>query len=215
MRRTALLIVLAAALLALVTGAAVAAKPPPRGTLTSVEYHELLAVEKAEKKKPKTTNVARIARLDCKSLTRASRLTSTQHAECVAALYFFSHLYEFTGRLTRCEKSTVQSTALRCVQRTTDTMYRTTHNFSTTNAASTRAAKARAIAGKCLDYLVFTPRQANVMRALAPALRGFGHAIRVGNSVAVARFGKRLTTDLVAALKVFDVTGSVRLCRHD
>jgi hypothetical protein len=214
MRRTGILVAVAVALLAVLAGAAVAARPVPRGTLTNVEYHEFLAVQKAEKQKPKTSNTAQIAKLDCSPLTTATRLTSTQHAECVASLFFFPRMLGFTGDLAHCEKANSKPAALHCIVRATDAMYRATRNFNTTNAASVKAADARGIAGKCLDYLVFTARQAKVVTALAQALRGFENGIQSENAVTTSRFGKRLTTELSAALKVFDVTGDVSVCRR-
>jgi hypothetical protein len=214
MRRTGILVVLAVALVTVLTGAAVAAKPVPRDTLTNAEYHEFLAVQKAQKQKPKTKNLAQIARLDCKPLTAATRLTSTQHAECVAALFFFARQFAYTEALQQCEKATSKLTALHCIVHSTDAMYRATRNFTATNAASVRAADARGITGKCFDYLVFTPRQAKVMTALAKALRGFENGLEAGNQSTTSRFGTRLTTELRASLKVFDVTGDVSVCRH-
>jgi hypothetical protein len=213
-RRTGILVVIAVALSPVLAGVAAAAKPVPRDTLTRVEYHEFLAVQKAEKQKPKTNNLAEIARLDCKPLTAATRLTSTQHAECVASLFFVARQFAFVGALQQCEKATAKLTAAHCIVRSTDAMYRATRNFNTTNAASVRAADARGITGKCLDFLVYTPRQAKVMTALARALRGFEDGIRSGNPRSTAAFGKRLTTELSASQKVFDVGGSVSLCRH-
>jgi len=206
-RTTALVLI---AVLAAVLATSATASTVPRGELTQIEYRELLTVQTAEKSPPSGPNLTQAADRKCRALTRATRLTTAQHTECVAGLIFTIDFYAYTPALARCAKAS----SLPCLAHATATVYGVTRNFINANVVSVRVAKARGITGACLDYLVFTTQQARVMGALAPGLRGFEHAIQLGRPAAVATDLKQLGVDIRATAKAFDVNESVTSCRH-
>lgn len=201
------------AVLAATMGAAAAAKPVPRGTMTSAEYHEFLAVQKAARHAPNSRNPVFIAAAECKALTNLSRVTSTQHAECEADYIFFVHLVSYTPAIARCTRAGSGLAAISCFLKATGKVERATENFFRTDAASRRAATARGFTGKCLDYLVLTSRQSRAMHRFASAARAFALAISAANGPALKRLGPRLTVALEATIKTF-TGGSVSVCPH-
>lgn len=216
MRRTTFLSALVALLLigTVVSAAAAGQKAPPRGVLTNVEFREFLALQKTGKKAPKGRTLTQAARNECKALTNVTRITSTQHAECVAGWFFFVRLYGFTTRLSHCAKKASRSAKIGCIGRAGKSLDRATRHFIRTDAASARAARARGITGKCLDYLILTPRQAPPVHELIPAVKGFVHALRAGNLLGILNTSKRLAAVLGRIQKVF-TGGSVTVCRHE
>ena len=188
---------------------------PPRGLLTSTEYAQLLATQQAVDRRVQHGTATSIAQHDCKALTGVSRLTSTQHAECVASLLFFYHFGKFTPALVRCDKrSSSLSRQLGCIQRSDNDLYRFARGFIRTNSASDRAARQRGLTGQCLDYLVFTAPQSKAMNGLVAALRGLTRRIRTGNPDRIATAGKRVGTALRVTGNAFNTSGTVTVCRH-
>lgn len=215
-RRTTFLSALVALLLVgtVVSAAAAGQKAPPRGVLTNVEYREFLAVQKAQKQRSKGRTLTQIVRNDCKALTNVSRITATQHAECVAGSFFFVRLDGFTAGLSRCAKKPSRSAKIGCIGRAANVLDHATRHFISRDAASTRAARARGITGRCLDYLILTPRQARPVHKLVPAVKGFVHALRAGNLLGLLNSTKRLSAVVSKIEKVF-TGGSVAVCRHE
>ena len=215
MRRTRIFSAAVAALLSLSAAIpALASPPPPHGMLTGTEYNELLATQQAVNRRGQSGTVTGIARRDCSRLNGVSRLTSTQHAECVAALLFFYHFAQFTPELARCQKKPVGSRQVRCTLRASNDLYRFTQGFIRTNVASNSAVRARGLTGQCFDYLVFTTPQARAMHSLIAGLLSFMRAVRSGNPAAPARAGRRLEQDVTLTGTAFDTTGTVAVCPH-
>lgn len=216
MRRTKFLRALVALLLvgATIPSAAAAQTTTPRGVLTKVEYQELLTVQKDEKGRPKGSTLAQVANNACRPLTHASRITSTQHAECVAGLFFFGRLFSFTAALSRCGKEYSKSAKIGCIWRASAALNRATRHLISTDAASAMAARARGITGRCLGYLILTPRQARPVHELGPDVMAFARAFRSGNLPSILRATKRLLTVFGVTEKVFN-GGSVTVCRHE
>src|SRR5579875_3212419 len=169
MRRIALLLALAAALVTAAVAQA-ATSSAPRGRLTKVEYREFVALQRAEKQRPTSRNLAVIARHTCRSLTNVSRLMSTQHAECEASLIYSVEFVAFPYALSDCGKLTTPAQQARCELPAVGTFERAVRAFITTNAASSRAAAPRHFPRRCLAYLLFTKRQATATRHLAAGL---------------------------------------------
>jgi hypothetical protein len=210
-RRIAFLI--AIAIIALPAGAA--ASTPPRGTLTGVEYKEFLALQKAERQKPKSHNLAVIARQTCKSLTNVSRLTSTQHAECEASLIYSYEFFAFPYAVEQCAKLSTTPERSRCALSALSGFEQSVRAFIRTNAASTRAADPRHFTRRCLDYLLFTKQQAQATNRLSAGLRRYTRAVRGGSAGAITAAGTRLDSDLVSSRQAMSLNVSVSACRHE
>jgi UrcA family protein len=212
-RRTVILILTAALVVALPVSAAASA--PPRGVLTAVEYKEFLALQKAERQKPKSRNLAVIARQTCKSLTNVSRLTSTQHAECEASLIYSFEFFAFPYAIQQCEKLSATAQQSSCALTAIDGFKKSVRAFIRTNAASTRAADPRHFTRRCLDYLLFTKRQAQATNRLSAGLTRYARAIRGGSGGVITAAGTRLDSDLVSSRQAMSLTISVSACRHE
>lgn len=210
----AILIATAVALLGTVPTAG-AASSPPRGVLTRVEYNELLAVRKAERKKPTSHNLAVIARKTCRSLTNVSRLTTTQHAECEASLIYSYEFVAFPYAAQECAKiATTTAERSKCLLTADAAFDGSVRAFIRTNAASVRATNPRHFSRRCLDYLVFTRQQARATSRLAAGLRQYARALRGGNAGAITAAGNRLDSDLVSSRQAMSLNISVSVCRH-
>jgi hypothetical protein len=212
LRRTAILILTAFLLVALPVSASASASP--RGVLSSVEYNELLGVQKAEKKKPKSHNLTVIARQTCKSLTHVSRLTTTQHAECEASLIYSFEFFEFPYAVQECAKASTTPAQLKCVLAAVTPFEKSVRAFIRTNAASARAADPRHFTRRCLDYLLFTRQQAQATNRLAAGLRRYARAAKSGNSGTTTAAGNRLDSDLVSSRQAMSLNISVSVCRR-
>jgi hypothetical protein len=211
-RRIALLVATAILIMALPAGAAASA--PPRGALSSVEYKELSAVQKAERKKPKSHNLAVIARQTCKSLTNVSRLTSTQHAECEASLIYSYEFVAFPDEIQECAKLSTAPEQSSCALSATNLFKTAVRAFIRTNAASTRAADPRHFTRRCLDYLLFTKQQAQATNRLSAGLTGYAGAVRNGSAGPITAADTRLDSDLVSSRQAMSLNISVSACRH-
>jgi hypothetical protein len=211
-RRIAFLVATAILILALPAGAAVSA--PPRGVLSSVEYKELSAVQKAERKKPKSHNLAVIARQTCKSLTNVSRLTSTQHAECEASLIYSYEFVAFPYELQQCAKLSTTPEQSSCALSATNLFKTSVRAFISTNTASRRAADPRHFTRRCLDYLLFTKQQAQATNRLSAGLTRYARAVRDGSAGAITAADTRLDSDLVGSRQAMSLNISVSACRH-
>ncbi len=216
MRRAAILIAIAVLSSAIATNAAAAGSstPPPRGVLTSTEYQELLATSKAQQT-PGHGTPTHIARLQCRALTNVSRLTTTQHAECEASLVFYYRIVGFTATFGRCAKDPTPLGKRRCFEAATRSLHTSTDRFLNKDRASRKAAIARGLSGKCLEYLILTPSQKHALGRLATGLRAFGQALVIGNELRLLTATKAFSTDLTVALKSLSVPGSVKVCRHE
>ena len=215
MRRHLILPVIVALLVsAVAVPPALGRASPPRGLLTSQEYAELLATQQAVDRRAQPGTATSIAQRDCKGLTPGSRLTSTQHAECIASLLFFYHFFRFTPAVGQCDKKSSVPAQLQCIQRSDSDLYRFTEGFIRTNAASDRAAQQRGLTGQCLDYLVFTAPQSRAMNGLVSALRRLTRAIRSGDPSRIATAGKQLAAALTTTGEAFNTAGTVTVCQH-
>ena len=213
MTRRILLIASAILTVALATDATAASAP--RGVLSSAEFKEFRALDSTFKTPPKQhLTITQTARRDCGSLTKVSRLTADEHAECEATLFFTFRLYGFASSLERCGKDSTKLTRIRCVLGTVDTLERVGRTYLRDDTASARAAAARGFTGKCLDYLIFTPHQRAAMTSLESGLKGYARAVRIGNVAAIVSASRRLGTVLSVTQKALDVTGNVNVCRH-
>jgi hypothetical protein len=211
-RRIAFLVATAVLVVAVPAGAAVSA--PPRGVLSSVEYNELAAVVKAERKKPKSHNLAVIARQTCKSLTNVSRLTATQHAECEASLIYSYEFVAFPYEVQECAKLSTTSEQSSCTLNATDLFKASVRAFIRTNTASTRAADPRHFTRRCLDYLLFTRQQARATNRLSAGLTRYARAVRAGSAGAITAADTHLDSDLVSSRQAMSLNISVSVCRH-
>jgi hypothetical protein len=212
MRRIAFLIATAILIVALPAGAAASA--PPRGVLSGVEYNEFLAVQKAERERPKSHNLAVIARQTCKSLTSLSRLTSTQHAECEASLIYSYEFFAFPDAVEECAKLSTTPEQSSCALNATNIFKKSVRAFIRTNAASTRAADPRHFTRRCLDYLLFTKQQAQATNRLSAGLTRYARAVRDGSAGPITAAGTRLDSDLVSSRQAMSFNISVSACRH-
>jgi hypothetical protein len=212
-RRTAILILTAFVLVALPLSAA-AASAPPRGVLTSVEYNEFLALQKAERKKPTSRNLAVIARQTCESLTNVSRLATTQHAECEASLIYSFEFFAFPYAVDQCAKVATAPGRVKCVLGAITPFEKSVRAFIRTNGASTKAADPRHFTRRCLDYLLFTRTQAQATHRLAAGLKRYASAIRGGDTSVVTAAGNRLDSDLVSSRQAMSLNITVSVCRH-
>jgi hypothetical protein len=219
-RRTAILILTTLVVVVLPvstaasTAASAPASAPPRGVLSSVEYKELSAVQKAERKKPESHNLAVIARQTCKSLTNVSRLTTAQHAECEASLIYSYEFYAFPYALEQCGKVSTTPGPVACVLDATTSFEKSVRAFIRTNAASVKATDPRHFTQRCLDYLVFTRQQAQTTNRLVAGLRRYTRAIRGGKAGAITNAGNRIDSDLVSSKQAMSLNISVSVCRH-
>jgi len=211
-RQVSLLVATAILIVALAPGAAASA--PPRGVLSGVEYNEFLAVQKAEREKPKSHNLAVIARQTCKSLTNVSRLTSTQHAECEASLIYSYEFFAFPYALEQCPKLSTTPEQSRCALSATNLFERSVRAFIRTNAASTRAADPRHFTRRCLEYLLFTKHQAQATNRLSAGLTRYARAVRDGSAGPITAAGTRLDSDLVSSRQAMSLNINVSACRH-
>jgi hypothetical protein len=212
-RRIAFLTTIAIAIMALPAGAAASA--PPRGVLTGVEYHEFLALQKAERQKPKSHNLAVIARQTCRSLTNVSRLTSTQHAECEASLIYSYEFFAFPYAVEQCAKLSATPARSRCALSALSGFEKSVRAFIRTNAASTRAADPRHFTRRCLEYLLFTKQQAEATNRLSAGLTRYARAVRGGSAGVITAAGTRLDSDLVGSRQAMSFNISVSACRHE
>jgi hypothetical protein len=211
-RRIAFL--LATAILIVAVPAGAAASAPPRGVLSSVEYKELSAVQKAERKKPKSHNLTVIARQTCKALTNVSRLTATQHAECEASLIYTYEFVAYPYEVQDCAKLSTTSEQSSCTLSATNLFKASVRAFIRTNTASTRAADSRHFTRRCLDYLLFTRQQARATNRLSAGLTRYARAVRAGNAGAITAADTRLDSDLVSSRQAMSLNISVSACRH-
>lgn len=211
-RRTAILTVTAIFVAALAASAL--ASPPPRGALSKVEYNEFLALQRAERKKPTSRNLAVIARQTCRSLTNVTRLTATQHAECEASLIYSYAFFAFPYEVGLCAKDTTTPQQDKCLLSATNSFEASVRAFISTNAASTRAADARHLPRRCLEYLLFTRQQAQATNRLAAGLKRYARAVRAGNSAAIAAADTKLDSDLVGSRQAMSLNITVSVCAH-
>ena len=207
-------LLIASAILTVALAANAASASVPRGVLSGVEFREFRAIDSAFKNSSTHLTVTQIAHRTCRPLANVSRLTAAEHAECEATMFFTLRLIGFASSLERCGKDPTKLARIRCVLGTVDALDRLARTYLRTDAASARAAAARGFTGKCLDYLIFTPRQRAAMTALASALRGYSRAVKIGNVTGIISASRRLGTDLSATQKALDVTGNVSVCRH-
>jgi hypothetical protein len=212
-RRTVILILTAALVVALPVSASASA--PPRGVLTGVEYKEFLALQKAERKKPKSRNLAVIARQTCKSLTNVSRLTSTQHAECEASLIYSYEFVAFPYAVEQCAKLSTTPERSRCALTAITGFEKSVRAFIRTNVASTSAADPRHFTHRCLEYLLFTKQQAQATNRLSAGLTRYARALRRGSAGTVTAAGTKLDSDLVSSRQAMSFNISVSVCRHE
>jgi hypothetical protein len=99
--------------------------------------------------------------------------------------------------------------------RLTEHFYTATESYLRADSAAHRAASARGMTGKCLDFLVFTPRQATAMRRIGRALDGFEHALTALNLKQLETDGKRADNAIESGSKVLLVAATVTVCRHE
>jgi hypothetical protein len=211
-RRIAFLVTTAILIVAL--PAAAAASATPRGVLSGAEYKEFLTVQKAERKKPKSHNLAVIARQTCKSLTNVSRLTSTQHAECEASLIYSYEFVAFPYALEQCPKLSTAPDQSSCLLSSTNLFENAVRAFIRTNAASTRSADPRHFTRRCLDYLLFTKQQAKATDRLSAGLTRYARAVRGESAGTITAAGTRLDSDLVGSRQAMSLNITVSACRH-
>lgn len=210
--RAKVLTAFVALLLALLSPAGAAAgSTSPGGVLTHAEYQELLAVQKELSRAGQSAKPSRV----CRALTGLSRLTATQHSECLVEVPFFAAFLNFDHAVAHCEKGTNLVASYRCIYEVVDGLYKDTAAFARADRASTAAATQRGLTGKCLDDLVFTPNQTRAMTRLATELHRLARDVMHTNFVGLQADEHPVEAALASAAKAMFVFSTVTVCRHE
>ena len=209
--RTKILGVAVGLALALLCASAAAGSTDPRGVLTHPEYQELLAAQKAINHAGESANPNAV----CRALTGLSRVTETQHSECLAALPFFDEFIKFDRAVQHCQKGKNSVTDYLCMYEVVDGLYKATVAVINTNRTATAAATERGLTGKCLDDLVLTTRQSRAMARFSTELHKFARDVMHTNVAGLQADQRPLTTALASVGKaMLDSTGTVTVCPH-
>jgi len=214
MRRVAIVSSMLVALLA-IAGESAAAAPAPRGVLTKIEYSELRAAYEALKHVGGQRGTPTyLARHTCRYLTNASRLTSAERGECQASLIFTYRFFAFPYAAAHCDKAPTFAGRRRCLLPAVALFAQSVNAFIRTNSASVRAVTPRHFTRKCLEYLIFTPQQAQTTRALANGLQRYTRALRLGSAGAITTAGNRINSEMVASRQAMSLSIGLNVCPH-
>ncbi len=186
----------------------------PRGVLTAAEYRELLQTERALGRLALHGDPRKLASQACSALTDISTLTTTQRRECVASVKFIYAFGGFVPAFKVCGKKAPKSTERRCLEVTVRGLHTSTIGFLQADDASSLAAHARGLTGRCLRDLVFTASQKRVVARLATTLGALDDQLRRSQTDPSNLPDARLSADLTAAAGALMIPSTVKSCPH-